>query len=145
MQAADLLTRLDRVKKSTSRRNSWLCRCPAHDDRGPSLSITETDDGRILLHCFAGCDVSEITAAIGLTVDDLFPPRPVQANYGQPQRKALMPASDALRLVAYEALIITTCASDLARGKTLSSADHERLLQAASNISDAMRLAGVTP
>jgi hypothetical protein len=35
--------------------NGWTARCPAHDDRNPSLSITEDRDGRVLLHCFAGC------------------------------------------------------------------------------------------
>jgi hypothetical protein len=36
-------------------RNGWSARCPAHDDHNPSLSITEDRDGRVLLHCFAGC------------------------------------------------------------------------------------------
>lgn len=34
---------------------SGMARCPAHDDRSPSLSISETRDGRILVKCFAGC------------------------------------------------------------------------------------------
>ena len=50
-------------------------RCPAHDDRRASLSITEADDGRVLLRCFAGCSVNAIVEAVGLEVRDLFPPR----------------------------------------------------------------------
>jgi hypothetical protein len=34
---------------------SALCRCPAHDDRSPSLSIRQGDRG-LLVHCYAGCD-----------------------------------------------------------------------------------------
>ena len=53
----------------------WAARCPAHEDRGPSLSIRELPDSRVLVHCFAGCDVGEILAAMGLQVSDLFPAR----------------------------------------------------------------------
>ena len=41
-----------------------LARCPAHDDRSPSLSIAEGHDGRLLLYCFAGCDFEAIRAAL---------------------------------------------------------------------------------
>ena len=34
---------------------NWQARCPAHADRSPSLSIGVGSDGRILLHCLAGC------------------------------------------------------------------------------------------
>ncbi len=47
-------------------------RCPAHDDQKASLSITEADDGRVLLHCFAGCSVEKIVAKLGLRMADLF-------------------------------------------------------------------------
>ena len=45
------------------------CCCPAHQDSTPSLSVTETRDGRILLHCFAGCrqlDVIDALRKLGL-------------------------------------------------------------------------------
>jgi len=35
---------------------SWMARCPAHDDREPSLSIRDADDSKVLVHCHAGCD-----------------------------------------------------------------------------------------
>lgn len=47
-------------------------RCPAHDDRAPSLSVTEADDGRVLVYCHAGCETETIVAALGLTMADLF-------------------------------------------------------------------------
>lgn len=46
-------------------------RCPAHEDRSPSLSLAEGED-RVLIYCFAGCSVREIVAALDLTMDDLF-------------------------------------------------------------------------
>jgi hypothetical protein len=51
----------------------WCARCPAHDDREPSLSISEGDDGRVLLACHAGCDVSQVAASLGVNLSALFP------------------------------------------------------------------------
>ncbi|HVK05847.1 MAG TPA: hypothetical protein VM490_20415, partial [Armatimonadaceae bacterium] len=48
----------------------WLARCPAHEDREPSLSVSSGNDGRVLLKCFAGCRPEAITAALGLTMAD---------------------------------------------------------------------------
>ena len=42
----------------------WIARCPAHDDRKPSLSICDADDGRVLVYCFAGCDQSAVIEAL---------------------------------------------------------------------------------
>jgi hypothetical protein len=55
-------------------------RCPAHPDRTPSLSVTQAEDGRWLLHCFAGCHPDEILAAAGLGWLDLFPDAPEVSN-----------------------------------------------------------------
>jgi hypothetical protein len=52
--------------------NGWIAKCPAHDDRAPSLSVREGDDGRVLVHCHAGCSVEEIVEAMGVSVSDLF-------------------------------------------------------------------------
>lgn len=49
----------------------WMARCPAHEDRSPSLSIRE-ENRKILFHCFAGCTVDEVCAAAGIRVRDLF-------------------------------------------------------------------------
>ena len=38
--------------------------CPAHDDHSPSLSVSETEDGRILVHCHAGCDAVNVCKSI---------------------------------------------------------------------------------
>src|SRR5262245_4511545 len=50
----------------------WLARCPAHDDRKPSLSIREGAEGRILLKCHAGCNTNDVLATLGLAPRDLF-------------------------------------------------------------------------
>jgi putative DNA primase/helicase len=42
----------------------WMARCPAHDDREPSLSIRDADDGKVLVRCHAGCDQGRVIAAL---------------------------------------------------------------------------------
>ncbi len=68
-----ILARLENAKGAGGK---WTARCPAHDDRGPSLSISTGEDGRVLLKCFAGCAVKDIVASIGMTMAHLFAPKP---------------------------------------------------------------------
>jgi hypothetical protein len=55
--------------------HGWMCRCPtglhSHADRNRSLSVRESDDGWVMLKCFAGCPRDEILSAMGLRVRDL--------------------------------------------------------------------------
>lgn len=44
---------------------AWMARCPAHDDREPSLSIADGDDGKVLVRCHAGCEQHRVIAALG--------------------------------------------------------------------------------
>jgi len=70
MSAANkILTKFASVKKV---KGGWLVRCPAHEDGTASLSISEGRDGRVLLHCHAGCDHTNVVAALGLEERDLF-------------------------------------------------------------------------
>jgi len=63
--------------------DGWKARCPAHDDKTPSLSITAGDDGRTLLKCFAGCTTDSVCAALKLTLADLFPPKETRNGGGK--------------------------------------------------------------
>jgi hypothetical protein len=76
---------LARFNEVTPVGSGWSALCPAHDDRSPSLSIGEGDDGRILLKCHAGCDTEVILDAAGLQWEDLFNPR--QGGSGMPTRR----------------------------------------------------------
>lgn len=51
----------------------WVARCPAHEDKAPSLRIDEAD-GKTLLRCHAGCDTRDVLSALGLQMTDLFDP-----------------------------------------------------------------------
>jgi hypothetical protein len=56
------------------RGNEWLCRCPAHNDKSPSLSVGEGKDGRVLIRCHAGCEAKAIVQAVGMRLTDIMPP-----------------------------------------------------------------------
>lgn len=56
-----VLARLDGVRRHGAQ---WTARCPAHDDREPSLSVTTGTRGHVLLYCHAGCAFSEIRRAL---------------------------------------------------------------------------------
>ncbi len=47
---------------------AYAALCPAHDDHNASLSVAEGHDGRILLHCWAGCETADVVRALGLTL-----------------------------------------------------------------------------
>jgi len=53
--------------------SGWSARCPAHDDRQASLSISPGDNGGTVLHCHAGCDTSAVLVSKGLRLADLAP------------------------------------------------------------------------
>ena len=145
--ADNLLQHLDKVKRTGP--GAWSARCPAHDDRGPSLAIAEKDDGRILLHCFAGCDVQDVLGAVGMTFCDLFPPRAAlfpthqEDQSVKPDRRPF-PASDVLRAIGFEALVVSAAAVAMLAGEPFSEVDRERLILAASRIQAALTAAGVT-
>lgn len=129
-------TLLQRLTKVTGRRGHWTACCPAHEDHSPSLAITETDDGRILLKCFANCSVQEIVGAIGMDMTDLFPD---SNDHYKPKVKNAFYATDLLKLIEFESTIVIIAANDLANGKQLSDNDRSRLRQAHERILEAVR------
>ena len=137
MGADTLLSRLDRVRKIGNGR--WSCRCPAHDDKGPSLSIRELDDGRVLLHCFAGCEANSVLDAVGLTFADLFPER-IGGDVLKRERRPFN-AADVLRCLSLEALVLYQYATHLAKGEPLSIEAKERLLTAAQRFQQGAEVA----
>jgi hypothetical protein len=136
-----VLSRLDQVKQTAPGR--WIARCPAHDDRSPSMAVRELDDGRILLHCFSGCSAEEVLDAVGMTFSDLYSEKS-DGHCRHPERRPF-PASDVLRCISFDALVVASGAATLLDGKPFSEADRERLMLAASRLQEAAVLAGVTP
>lgn len=70
MDLSEFLPLLKGVKPC---RNGYLAHCPAHEDNKQSLQVGEGKDGRILVHCHAGCSVNDVCRAVGIEIRDLFP------------------------------------------------------------------------
>jgi hypothetical protein len=137
MIAETLLSRLGSVKRTGVDR--WLARCPAHDDKRPSLSVREIDGDRVLVHCWSGCGVGNVLEAVGLTFEALYPER--LSPHAKPERRPF-PAADVLRAVEWETLVVAVAASHLGNGRELTDPDRKRLLLAASRLSAAVRESG---
>jgi hypothetical protein len=138
MSVSALTDRLQGVRRTGQGR--WIARCPAHEDRRASLSIRELDDGRTLVHCFAGCETGEVLAASGVDISELFPPRAID----QPRRISAaerFPAADVLRALACELEVVLIIAGDIERKREVPAEDFGRLRVAAGRIRAALELA----
>jgi hypothetical protein len=136
----NLLSRLEKVKQTGGGR--WLACCPAHEDKSPSLAIRETDEGKILIKCFAGCSIDEVLSAVGMGMEDLFPR---QDRYNAPHHKSErrpFPASDALRAVSFEALIVMAAGVSLLTGEPFTESERDRMTLAVCRIQAALDATG---
>jgi len=133
--ADPLLHRLDGVQKAG---NGWRARCPACEGRSRKLSIAESD-GRVLLHCFAGCAAADVLAAVGLGWKDIMPPRswPLSREEQRRARRAIQQTgwAAALAVLSLESKIVALAARDIHHvGGLQSSADLARLNLAVARI-----------
>lgn len=134
MAAADrLLERLNKVRQTGS--DTWIACCPAHDDKTPSLSIKRVD-GRVLVHCFAGCGAHDVLAAVDLRMADLFD-EPL-SHHRDPvpkfQRQRRDQALEALKVLKTEALVVLLAADRQSAGWSLTGQDLDRLHDAHDRI-----------
>jgi hypothetical protein len=107
----------------------WSARCPVpghgkgRGDRTPALSISEGRDGRVLLHCFAGCEPEEIVAQIGVRMTDLMGDAPQRKDERRAVR--LVPEIDPEEGAIGEEILLQLWASG---AEVRVSPDHLRLM-----------------
>jgi hypothetical protein len=131
----NILSRLEKVK---GRNGTYTACCPAHGDKSPSLAIRELDDGRILMKCFANCSVQDIMGSIGMEIGDLFP----DTNKDLPPVKRKYYATDLLRVIEFEAWVVSVAAYTMSTGKQLSDIDKTRMKVAQARIMEAVKYVG---
>jgi len=129
---------LNRLKKVKGRNGAYTACCPAHTDKSPSLAIRELDDGRILMKCFADCSVQDIMGSIGMEIGDLFP----DTKKDLPPVKRKYYASDLLRVIEFEAWVVSVAAHTMSTGKKLSETDRDRMKVATARIMEAVKYVG---
>jgi hypothetical protein len=119
-----ILSGLHKVRRTGPGR--WIACCPAHKDRSASLSIRELDNGATLLHCFAGCPVESVVAALGLRMEDLFPPREATPGAGRPAERRPFSARELLEALGAELRVVWVLLVDMEAGKQPGPKDRQR-------------------
>lgn len=137
MRTEEFLSQLEGVRKT--REGQYLACCPSHDDRSPSLSVKEGDDGTTVIHCFAGCPPDEVVAAVGLEIGDLFPEK-LEPHKG---RKPYWNPKDILLVIKDEAIVSACAAGRMGRGEDLSPEELDRVQKASQRIYKALEVANV--
>ena len=125
---ANILSRLSKVASRSN--DEWLACCPAHEDKTPSLAIRQSSDGKILLHCFAGCSIEEITDALGLSLNKLFPDNGFNHNDYHHQLKQ----SQYKEILSNEQLVVAIAEAEIKRNHKLNAKNTGRHLLALSRI-----------
>jgi len=115
MDAESIARGLDKPRRYG---HSWMACCPAHDDRNPSLTITDGDDGKTLVHCFSGCSQQDVIEA--LRARGLWPDATPQQRYKAEQRERR-------ENLEHHKMILEIARSDLKRGRRVSRRDHEQI------------------
>jgi DNA primase len=137
----ELLQRLEGVR---GKGPQWLARCPAHEDKGPSLSIGQHRSGGILLHCFAGCETPDVCAALGIALHDLFPPDDYRnaGIFANPRgNRRWVDVTAVLKALESAIWRLAVAAEDVKQGRPLSEGDDLLRRQAQEQILDAARYA----
>ena len=119
------------------RNGRWMACCPAHNDNRPSLEIRELEDGRILLHCFAGCSIQEVLAAMGIDFSELFPPNTINLKHIGANK---FDAHKTIHSLSDDILVALTASRMLIRGEMLTETDINRLTLAVGRFQEARTL-----
>jgi hypothetical protein len=127
-----VLSRLDGVIGTGDGR--WSARCPAHDDRSPSLSLRDAGD-RLLIHCHAGCHPEDVLRALGLGWRDLHTgDRWAAADHAGVMAASHLAARERARRAArigydpaHERLIVQYARDDMRAGRELSIESRARV------------------
>jgi len=128
---------IGRLKGAVKRHNGGiLAFCPSHDDRkGRSLAVSLGRENQVLMHCFAGCSIHEITQAIGLNPVDLFPRTEIKYD---PQNRSYFNEWQILSALQHDALVVLLAARSMLSGKTLPKSDIDFLSNAVIRINAAI-------
>lgn len=100
MQLHEILQHLESKtgRHSHKSKNGYMTCCPAHEDKNPSLSISEDSKGKVLINCFAGCTPEAICKALAIKTSDLFNDSNQSTS---PQKRTEYPYCDAQGSVLY--------------------------------------------
>lgn len=134
MIADRFLPLLRKVKPTGQGR--WIACCPCHDDKTPSMTITEADDS-VLMNCFGcGANGKDVCETLGIDPMELFGKDFITGEYKKPR----VPAADILRCLDFEVMFLQCVTNQLKAGQPLTDKDKDRLKLTSQRISKAMQV-----
>jgi len=137
-----ILSRLRKCKRTGD--GSWIACCPAHEDRTPSFTVRQLEDGRILMHCFGGCEISSVLDALGLKFADVMPER--LAREFKPGIPRAFTPTEALTALKHESMIVAIMAARMLDGNPMTEEDTKSLCRATGLINSALEVShGLIP
>lgn len=123
-----ILARLDGVRKSGQ---GYIAKCPAHEDKSPSLSLKEAANGDVVLHCFAGCSHVAVMESIGLKESDLF----FEKYEDKKEKDQVYFSKKMLDEIDMQVWFCTHAISDIHKGERLKATDYEKYIACLNNLS----------
>jgi len=128
---------LSRVVHRFTGSDHGIFRVPTRNDRRMSGTFKIEDDGRLLIYDHGGESATQILAAIGLELSDLYP-EPLHGHRKGSRRP--FPAADCLRAVAFEGTVMLAIGTAMLAGEAW---DRERLVIALERVNGALSAAGL--
>jgi len=98
----------------------YMCKCVSHEDKSPSLHITDGENGRPVVHCFAGCEFHDI--AKELEVMGLWP-----KNENEEEGRRKWAQKKAAEEYSHAKLIVALAMGKIMHGETLTQQDRKSL------------------
>lgn len=134
----NFVSRLKKLKRTG--KDSWIACCPSHPDKSPSLAIREVETDKILVKCFAGCSIEEITGSIGLTLGDIMPDT-APDSFRKPYSVPFNPR-DVLACLRTDAMLLSVFISDVTQGNEITPQDAANAFKASCRIIAACEIGG---
>ena len=133
MRIDTLLECLEGVRTLNAGSGKYIAKCPAHDDKSPSLSVCESEkhQGLVLFHCFAGCDAESVLSALGLEFSDLYP-EPLGHHFkSRPMRTS---PREILETLDHDSMVVAFIGADFLKHKSLDEETWSRLAKSVNRI-----------
>lgn len=120
-----VLNKMDKPRKTG--RGTWRSNCPCCGGTNKQkLVVKESEDGRVLVKCFAGCDIFSIVSALGLKMSDLFP----KTEGGRPIKHPF--TREVAGSLSNELTVAWVLLRDIANGKEINAVDRARAAKASA-------------
>ena len=118
----EILARFSKVYKSGE--GEYQCLCPSHDDSTASLGLKFVED-KMILNCFAGCNMEAILGAAGLSWSDVMPNS--IDNEWKPKTKIKFNPYSIIKACRDDFLFVAMCAASIRMSEKLATPDLDKL------------------